>query len=79
MPPATYPSPKVQAFAWWRSRPLPKGGERVGRVRTRTAAGSRRSERRYAAMVVVLPAPMAGAAHVRDCNMTTPPLLWRAD
>ena len=41
MPPATYPSPKVQAFAWWRSRPLPKGGERVGRVRTRTAAGSR--------------------------------------
>ena len=29
MPPATYPSPKVQAFAWWRSRPLPKGGERA--------------------------------------------------
>ena len=28
-------------------------------------------------MVVVLPAPMAGTAHARDCNMTTPPC-WHA-
>ena len=74
MPPATYPSPKVQAFAWWRSRPLPKGGERTSYVCALAPPPAHaRSECRCAAMVVVLPAPMAGTAHARDCNISTPP------